>query len=148
MGVRVAFEGKMMTAKEYLRQYEYAVKRIHRLEEEYEAERLLIDAVRSVSDNDGMPHGSGISKPTEDKAIRLADKALRLVDAKREAIAVKQELFDFINSIDGDEGQILFRRYVQLQLWKDIAVDMGYTERAVYKIHERALRIVEQKRSL
>ena len=59
-----------MTAKEYLRQYEYAVKRIQRLEEEYAAERLLIDAVRSVSDNDGMPHGSGISKPTEDKAIR------------------------------------------------------------------------------
>lgn len=137
-----------MTAKEYLRQYEYAVKRIQRLEEEYEAELLLIDAVRSLSDNDGMPHGSGISKPTEDKAVRLADKAMRLVDAKREAIAVKQELFDFINSIDGDEGQILFRRYVQLQLWKDIAVDMGYTERAVYKIHERALRIVEQKRSL
>lgn len=137
-----------MTAKEYLRQYEYAVKRIQRLEEEYEAELLLIDAVRSLSDNDGMPHGSGISKPTEDKAIRLADKALRLVDAKREAIAVKQELFDFLNSIDGDEGQILFRRYVQLQLWKEIAVDMGYTERAVYKIHERALRIVEQKRSL
>lgn len=137
-----------MTAKEYLRQYENAVKRIQRLEEEYETERLLIDAVRSVSDNDGMPHGNGISKPTEDKAIRLADKALRLVDAKREAIAVKQELFDFINSIDGDEGQILFRRYVQLQLWKEIAVAMGYTERAVYKIHERALRIVEQKRSL
>lgn len=137
-----------MTAKEYLRQYEYAVKRIQRLEEEYAAERLLIDTVRSVSDNDGMPHGSGISKPTEDKAIRLADKAMRLVDARRDAIALKQELFDFVNSIDGEEGELLFRRYIQLELWKDIAVDMGYTERAVYKIHERALRVVEQKRSL
>lgn len=137
-----------MTAKEYLRQYEYAVKRIQRLEEEYAAERLLIDAVRSVSDNDGMPHGSGISKPTEDKAIRLADKAMRLVDARRDAIALKQELFDFVNSIDGEEGELLFRRYIQLELWRDIAVDMGYTERAVYKIHERALRVVEQKRSL
>ena len=139
---------RMMTAKEYLRQYEYAVRRIARLEEELEEERILIDAVRSVSDNDGMPHGSGISNPTEDKAIRLADKALRLVDARRAAIAIKQDLFDFINSIDGEEGDLLFRRYIKLQLWKDIATDMGYTERAVYKIHERALRLVDEKRSL
>lgn len=137
-----------MTAKEYLRQYEYAVKRIRRLEAELEEEQLLIDAVRSLSDNDGMPHGSGISKPTEEKAIRIADKKLRLVDARLDAIAIKQELFDFVASIDGDEGEVLFRRYISLELWKDIAVDMKYTERAVYKIHQRALRIVEQKRSL
>ena len=60
-----------MTAKEYLKQYEYAHKKAERFREEYEAEMLKVDAVRSLSDNDGMPHGSGISKPTEDKAIRL-----------------------------------------------------------------------------
>ena len=135
-----------MTAKEYLRQYEYAVKRIQRLEEEYEAEILLIDAVRSVSDNDGMPHGNGISKPTEDKAIRLADKALRLTEAKLDAIKIRQELFDFIEQIDGDEGEVLYRRYVKLELWREVASDMGYTERAVFQIHARALAVVEQKR--
>lgn len=137
-----------MTAKEYLKQYEYAVKRIQRLEEEYAAEQLLIDAVRSLSDNDGMPHGSGISKPTENKAVRLADKKLRIIQARLDAIEVKQELFDFVDSIEGDEGEVLFRRYISLEFWKDIASEMKYSERAIYKIHQRALRIVDEKRSL
>ena len=77
-----------MTAKEYLRQYEYAAKRVKRLEEEYNTEREQIDAVRSVSDNDGMPHGNGISKPTEEKAIRLADKLQELADARLDAVEI------------------------------------------------------------
>ena len=133
-----------MTAKEYLRQYEYAAKRVKRLEEEYETERLQIDAVRSVSDNDGMPHGNGISKPTEDKAVRLTDKLQRLADARLEAVAIRQELFDFIDGIDGEEGDVLYHRYVQLLLWREVADCMGYTERAVFNIHARALLVVEQ----
>ena len=61
-----------MTAKEYLKQYEYATKRAEKFHEEYKREMLLVDAIRSTTDNDGMPHGSGISKPTEEKALRLA----------------------------------------------------------------------------
>ena len=61
-----------MTANEYLKQYEWAVNRVRRYEEAYAKESMLIDAVRSLSDNDGMPHGSGIGRPTEVKAIRLA----------------------------------------------------------------------------
>lgn len=99
-----------MTAKEYLKQYERAVRRAQRYREEYENETRLIDAVRSLSDNDGMPHGSGISKPTENKAIRLADKRLRLIEAEMEAIRVKQNLFDFIDGIEGIEGDILYHR--------------------------------------
>ena len=137
-----------MTAKEYLKQYEKAEHRARRYREEYENESLLIDAIRSLSNNDGMPHGSNISKPTEEKALRLVDKRLRLIDAETEALRVKQELFDFIDSIDGDEGEVLFRRYISLEFWKDIASEMRYSERAIYKIHQRALRIVDEKRSL
>ena len=137
-----------MTAKEYLRQYEKAEHRARRYREEYENESLLIDAIRSLSNNDGMPHGSGISRPTEEKALRLADKRLRLIDAEVEAMKIRQELFDFIDSIDGDEGEVLFRRYISLEFWKDIASEMKYSERAIYKIHQRALRIVDEKRSL
>ena len=137
-----------MTAKEYLRQYEKAAHKARRYREEYENESLLIDAIRSLSNNDGMPHGSGISRPTEEKALRLADKRLRLIDAEVEAMKIRQELFDFIDSIDGDEGEVLFRRYISLEFWKDIASEMKYSERAIYKIHQRALRIVDEKRSL
>ena len=134
-----------MTAKEFLRQYEYAVKRIHRLEEEYEAETLLIDAVRSVSDNDGMPHGSGISKPTEEKAVRLADKKLRLVQARLDAIEIRQELFDVINEIDGIEGDVLYERYINLRKWEEICILVHYSWQGVHLVHRRALALIEDR---
>lgn len=131
-----------MTAKEYLKQYEYAVKRIRRLEEEYEAENLLIDAVRSLSDNDGMPHGNGISKPTENKAIRLADKTLRLVEAKLEAIEIRQKVFDLIDRIGGTEGDVLYEKYINLKTWEQVCVDINYSWMQTHRYHRRALELV------
>ena len=116
-----------MTAKDYLRQYEYAAKRAARFREEYENETLLIDAVRSLSDNDGMPHGSGISKPTENKAIRLADKRMRLIDAELEAIRIRQDVFDTIMLIDGLERDVLVERFINLKTWDRVCEAVIYT---------------------
>ena len=137
-----------MTAKEYLKQYEWAVKRVRRYEEEYQNESMLIDAVRSLSDNDGMPHGSGISKPTEDKAIRLADKKMRLINARLEAVEIRQEIFDFIDRIDGIEGDVLYERYIKLRKWEDICVLLHYSWYGVHNAHRRALMIVDEMRTL
>ena len=134
-----------MTAKEYLKQYEYIVKRIHRLEEEYREELAKIDAVRSLSDNDGMPHGSGISKPTEDKAIRLADKAMRLVDERLKAVEIRQEIFDTIKGIDGVEGDVLYERYINLKSWDDVCRTICYGWAQTHRYHRRALEIVSER---
>ncbi len=134
-----------MTAKEYLKQYEYAVDRVRRYEEEYENELALIDAVRSVSDNDGMPHGSNISKPTEEKAIRLADKSLRLTEARLEAIRIRQEVFDLIDSIDGIEGDVLYERYIKLHKWEEVCVLLHYSWQGIHLVHRRALAAVESR---
>ncbi len=132
-----------MTAKEYLRQYEKAAHKARRYREEYENESLLIDAIRSLSNNDGMPHGSGVSRPTEDKALRLVDKRLRLIDAEVEAVKIRQELFDFIDRIDGVEGDVLFERYINLRKWEEVCVVMNYSWNGIHKVHRRALAIVE-----
>lgn len=134
-----------MTAKEYLKQYEWAVKRAQRYEEEYQNEALLIDAVKSLSDNDGMPHGSGISKPTEEKAIRLADKKLRLIEAKLEAIRIRQEIFDVIDRVDGIEGEILYQRYVKLLKWEAVCIVVHLSWYAVHDHHKKALAIVQKR---
>ena len=141
---------RLMTAKEFLRQYEYAVKRIRRLEEEYEAETLLIDAVRSVSDNDGMPHGSGISKPTEEKAVRLADKLQRLTDARLEAVRIRQSIFDVIELVGGDEADVLYQRYVKLkpdgnrQTWEEVCDAVYWSWFKVSGLHHSGLEKVEK----
>lgn len=133
-----------MTAKEYLRQYEYAARKAERFRKEYEAEILKIDAVRSVSDNDGMPHGSGISKPTEDKAIRLANAAIRWKNAELDAIEIRQQVFMVVNRIPGVEGDLLYARYIERRQWEEIADALHYSTRGVFAIHGRALRMVEE----
>ena len=132
-----------MTAKEYLKQYEYAHKKAERFREEYEAELLKVDAVRSLSDNDGMPHGSGISKPTEDKAIRLADKALKWKQAELDAIEIRQEVFETICDIPDIEGDVLYERYIHLRKWEEICVRLNYSWKGIHLVHRRALSIVE-----
>ena len=134
-----------MTAKEYLKQYERAVKRAQRYRQQYEEESALIDAVRSLSDNDGMPHGSGISKPTEEKAIRLADRRMRLIRAELEAIRIKQDLFDFIDGIEGIEGDVLYHRYIRLLKWEEVCLIVHYSWPNTMRIHRRALDIVQKK---
>jgi phosphatidylserine/phosphatidylglycerophosphate/cardiolipin synthase-like enzyme len=103
----------------------------------------MVDAIRSASDNDGMPHGSGVSKPTEQKAIRLADKRLRLIEARTEAVAKRQEVYDLIDGVDGVEGDLLFERYIKLRKWEEICVLLHYSWQGVHKVHRRALAIVE-----
>lgn len=132
-----------MTAKEYLKQYEYAKKRAARYREMYENELSLIDAVRSLSDNDGMPHGSNISKPTEDKAIRLADRALKWQQAELDAIAIGDEVFATICEIPDIEGDVLYQRYINLRKWEEICVMLNYSWNGIHKAHRRALSIVE-----
>ena len=133
-----------MTAKEYLKHYERAVKRAQRYRQQYEEESALIDAVRSLSDNDGMPHGSGVSKPTEEKAIRLADRRLRLIRAELEAIRIKQDLFDFIDGIEGIEGDVLYHRYIRLLKWEEVCLIVHYSWPNTMRIHRRALEKVQK----
>ena len=132
-----------MTAKEYLKRYEYADIRAKRYEEEY---RLEHDLIGSISINyDGMPHGTGISRKTENDALRLAEKAERYVEARLDAIRIRQEVFDLIDGIDGIEGDVLYERYIKLHKWEEICVLLHYSWQGIHLVHRRALAIVESR---
>lgn len=138
-----------MTAKEYLRQYERAERKARLYREEYENETLKIDAIRSLSNNDGMPHGSNISRPTEEKALRLVDKRLRLIDAEVEAMRIRQEIFDVVMSIGGLESDVLYQRYINLdtdgrvQTWERVCEAVLYTWPTVRAAWHRGLDMIE-----
>ena len=133
-----------MTAIQFLEQYENADRAVKRLEREYEEQRIMIDAIRSTSDNDGMPHGTNTSRPTEDKAIRLSDKLLELSQARLHAVEVRQTVFDLVTTIPGVEGDVLYRRYIKLYDWETIAMELNYSKRGIFKVRLRALEIVEE----
>ena len=134
-----------MDIKDYLRQYEYALYDAERARKNYELETDRIDAIGSTLSGDGQPHGSGISRKTEDKAVRLADKAKKWLDAEEEAQIKLEEITDFINSIPGIEGVALYQRYVMMLSWREIAENLSYTESGIFKVRERAMIIAERK---
>ena len=135
-----------MKAKDFLKQYEYADKKAKRLQAEYEKEMELIDSVRSTLGGDGMPHGSGISRRTEDAAIRLSEKAEKWKDAQADAIHKRQLVFDAIHDIDGVEGDVLYQKYINYgQTWEEIAQVLHYSVRGIQYAHGRALLTVASK---
>lgn len=139
-----------MTAKEFLKQYEHEARRVKRLEEELNDERLLIDAVRSVSDNDGLPHGTGISKPVEERAIRLADKLAELEQARLDAVEKMREVFEVVQKVEGVPGDVLYYRYIKLTpegyltSWSDVCKAVNYSWGSVHRFHALGLEAVSK----
>ena len=133
-----------MKAKEYLRQYEELERKAQAFKTEYEIETAKIDAVGSTLGGEpGMPHGTGISRRTEDKAIRLADKAMQWKIAELDALAKRQEVFDLICKVDGIEFDILRERYINLHKWEEVCILVHMSWTQTHEHHKRALIIVQ-----
>ena len=133
-----------MTAERFLKQYEWALNTIRRLERELAEERLQIDAVRSPSDNDGMPHGNGIGNPTADKATEIVDAASKLFDAKLEAIRIRQRVFETVLKVGGLESDVLIERYIYLKTWDAVCDSVHYSWPTVRLAWHRGLDKVEE----
>ena len=132
-----------MTAKEFLKQYEEACIKARQHKAYYEK---LLSEIGSISVKmDGMPRGSGVSRPTENDALRLADAALKWQNKELEAIRLKETVYDLICDIPGIEGQVLYERYINLHKWEEICVLLHYSWQGVHKVHKRALAIVESR---
>jgi len=129
----------MNTAKQYLKQYENAVKEEQRVQREYDEELDLIDNIRSSLGGDGLPRSGEINKKVEKQAIKLADKADELLEAAFAAIKIRQQIFKLVMKVPGDMGSVLYERYVQLKEWKDVADAVGYSESHIYELHRDGL---------
>ena len=138
----------MLIEEKFLRQYRNADKKVKQLEREIEKEQYLIDSIRSPLGSNGEPHGTGISKSVEIRAIRLADKRAEFEEAKANAVEIRQRIFETIMKVDGIEGELLFEYYVdyfdekkkKAKTWEDVAEQIHVDARSVYRIKIRALK--------
>ena len=132
-----------MKAKDYLKQYEELNRRALRLKTEYEMELEKIDAIGSTLAGDGMPHGNGISRKTENRAIRLGEAAVKWKTAELDALEKRQEIFEKIYDIPGAEGEILYQRYIMLRKWEEICILVHLSWTQTHEHHKKALRLVQ-----
>lgn len=133
-----------MTAKEYLQQYKEMTKVIDRVRAEYEEEMEQIDSIRSALGGDGLPRSGEVSKKVETDAIRLAEKAEELVQAEVLALEIRQNIVQTINKVPGSLADILRERYINLQLWEDVADSVGYSMRRTFELHREGLDAVDR----
>lgn len=137
-----------MTVRDYLEQYKKADRRAKRYRKEFEKEMIMIDSISSPLGTDGTPHGSGISKSTEARALRLADKRLKYIEAELDALEIRQQIFDTVMKLDGIEGDVLIEYYInyfdeqkcKARTWEDVAEIVHVDPRTVYRIKLRAFR--------
>ena len=128
-----------MTALEYLSQ-------AHRLDQRIDAKIAQVAtlnelATKCTSTLTGMPRNPNRGTSTmADAVAKIVDLQAeinrdidRLVDLKREMVAV-------IKAVENIEYQTLLeKRYLCYQTWEQIAVDMGYSVRQLYRLHDEAL---------
>ena len=131
-----------MTAKAYLSQSLRLNQRINSKLEQIQSLREL--ATKCTPFLTGMP-----KTPNQDGSLR-ADTVLKIIDLEKELqkdidrlVDLKKEIMAVVKAVDNMECQTLLeQRYLCFKSWEQIAVDMGYNVRHVYRLHDEALQKV------
>lgn len=134
-------------AKDYLNTYrEYAEIERRKLEA-YELEVEKIDRIPTAFNApDGIPiPGNRNHSRTEENAIRLSERREAWQIAALNALEVRQEIFDVINSIDGIESDVLYERYINLRTWNAVSIAADVSLSGTHKAHRRGLEIVQER---
>ena len=131
-------EKKKLFLKSYLRDKQ-AVRRI----EAQLAELRLSKLSPGMSMGDGMPHGSDM-RDLSDYTAKVDELERELIRKRFDRIQSFRKVQAAIEEIEDEtEKDLLTYRYLKGMKWEEIAVEMGYSWRAVHKIHSRALEHLE-----
>ena len=128
-----------MTAKEYLSQAYRLDQRINSKLEQVASLNEL--ATKCTSTLTGMPRNPNHGTST------MADAVAKIVDLQAEIncdidhlVDLKRDMVRAIKAVDNTEYQTLLElRYLCFKTWEQIAVDMGYNVRHIYRLHDEAV---------
>lgn len=133
-----------MTSKEYLLQARFLDASIRTKVEQIEALNNLATSCTSViSDMPRNPNRGG---------SRMADAVMKIIDLQEEIkidmialVNLKREIMDVIKAVSSLELRtILEKRYLSFISWERIAVELGYSIQHTYRLHDMALKEVEE----
>lgn len=133
-----------MTSKEYLLQARFLDASIRTKVEQIEALNDLATSCTAVISN--MP------KNQNRGGSRMADAVMKIIDLQEEIkndmialVNLKREIMDVIKAVSSLELRtILEKRYLSFISWERIAVELGYSIQHTYRLHDMALKEVEE----
>ena len=128
-----------MTARTYLSQS-------LRLNQQINSKLEQIQSLRELATK-CTPFLTGMPKSPNQGSSVMADAVIKIVNLEAELqqdidrlVDLKKEIMTVIKAVDNYECQTLLElRYLCFKSWEQIAVDMGYNVRHVYRLHDEAL---------
>lgn len=132
-----------MTTKEYLSQ---AYRLDQRIASKLEMVQSLNElATRCTSTLTDMPRNSGKSvSPMADAVMKIIDLQDEITRDLERLVDLKREISLVIREVDCNEYRmILEKRYISNMAWPEIAVELGYNLRHLYRLHDAALNKVK-----
>ena len=132
-----------MTAKEYLNRVRRQNSILKQTEKELNEIRADILTLRASSLSE---HVSGSkNSDTADKYIRLESYMEKVNAEWDKLIDMRNAAKDLIGAMpDPMHRAVLYARYINGQRWEDIAMDMHYSWKGIFKLHGQALRVFDQ----
>ena len=132
-----------MTAKEYLSQAFELKRRIEIKMKRAEILRKLAERAR-VEISELPKNSNHLKSPMEEAIIKLLTVEEEILRDTDELTRVIRSIQSSINDVpDSSCRLILEMRYLAFMKWEDIASELGWTERNVFYVHGKALRMVK-----
>lgn len=131
-----------MTAKEYLSQAFNLKRSIENKMKRAEILRKLAERARvEISETPKQP--SRVKSPMEEAMMKLLTVEEEIRRETDELTAVMRSIQKSINDIpDSSCRLVLEMRYLTFMKWEDIASELGWSERNVFYVHGKALRLI------
>lgn len=133
-----------MTTKQYLSQAFYLDKQIEsKLQQMDSLNALATKATMTLSDMPKNPN-----KPLsrmEDTVVKIVDLQEEISKDMEKLVDIKEDIVNTIKGINEKEIQTLLeKRYLCFEDWEQIAVDLKYNIRHVYRIHSKGLKKIHE----
>lgn len=131
-----------MTVKEWLNRGIDLNSRIEDLKREAEKTRdLAVKVTGNIQEDKVQTSKRNTSEERFVKYASYTDEINKKID---ELVEIKREIFSAINSVeDPILNRLLFLRYIEFEIWEQIAIDMHYSYRQICRLHGKALRKVK-----
>ena len=134
-----------MTAKEYLRQIAVLDAKINRRQKQVDELKLMVTSVYPMTDGDRV-QSSGSKDRMAGIVARWVDLEAEIGQMIDHLVEVKHRIIGEIHQLeDARYIQLLEMRYVDMDTFEQIAVNMQYDIRWIYRLHGFALQEFTQK---
>lgn len=94
---------------------------------------------------DGSPRAPGTHSKVEAAVIRIDEATKRYAAKIADIIALQIRIEEAIELLPTDERRLIRFRYLDGMTWERVCVSLGYSWRQTHRLHDKALRHLEEK---